>query len=270
MAQASVTVPLDQAGGSTLSSLIDRWIFVFMAALFFATALAGFVPDSFMKADLVAASKRPPFPLILHVHAVLMGAWLTLLLVQATLMATGNRAYHMKLGIASVVLAPAIVVTGIILVPTLYAQYSNAAALATGADLAGYQADLVRKGNILMRQMQAGLLFSLFVVLALRARRTDPAFHKRMILLATVVPLPAALARVPWLPSTMPTSPLSVDLFTLLWIAPLFLWDLHRQRRVHRAYWVWLAFWIPTSIVVHSLWGSEWWQSQVPWIMAVS
>ena len=71
---------------------MDRWIFVFMAALFFVTALAGFIPDSLMKIAAVKAGERAPFPLVLHVHAVLMGAWLSLLLAQTTLMATGNAA----------------------------------------------------------------------------------------------------------------------------------------------------------------------------------
>lgn len=55
-------------------ALVDRWIFAGMAALFVATALIGFVPDSLMKIGLVAAGGRAPFPPILHVHAVLMGS----------------------------------------------------------------------------------------------------------------------------------------------------------------------------------------------------
>lgn len=269
MAEATGSLVQAENRASDWTAIIDRWIYVFMAALFFVTALAGFVPDSLMKLDQVAASKRPPFPMILHVHAVLMGAWLTLLLTQATLMATGNRAHHIKLGVASLVLAPAIVISGFILVPTIYGQYWDAAAAASGADLVAFEGDLARKGNILLRQIQGGLLFSTFVILALRARKVDSGFHKRMMFLATVVPLPAAIARLTWLPSTAPASPLSLDLYTLAWIAPMFLWDLYRQRRIHRAYLLWLALWVPMTIVVNVLWGSEWWQSQVPGIMGV-
>ena len=50
----------------------DRWIYVFMAGLFVVTALAGFVPRSLIKLAAVEAGQRPPFPPILHVHAVLM------------------------------------------------------------------------------------------------------------------------------------------------------------------------------------------------------
>lgn len=265
---ASSTIASGKGEGDWASSA-DRWIFVFMAALFFVTALAGFVPDSVKKLDMVAASARPAFPAILHVHALLMGAWLSLLLVQSTLMASGNRALHMKLGVAALVLAPAIVITGAILVPTIYAQYWEAASLATGAEKAAFEADLMRKGNITLRNLAGAILFPLFVILALRARLSDPGFHKRMMFLATVVPLPAAFARLTWLPSTMPESSISLDLFTLAWIAPMFLWDVVRQRHIHRAYIVWFAWWLPLTIPVHLLWGTDWWLSRVPGLMGV-
>ena len=47
--------------------------------------------------------------------------------------------------------------------------------------------------NILLLQIQAGMLFSLFLVIGLRARERDAGFHKRMMILATAVPLGAAI-----------------------------------------------------------------------------
>lgn len=265
---ASSTIESNKDAGDWARSP-DRWIFVFMAALFFVTALAGFIPDSVKKIDMVAASARPAFPVILHVHALLMGAWLSLLLVQSSLMVSGKRTLHMRLGVAALVLAPAIVITGAILVPTIYGQYWEAASLATGAERADFEAELVRKGNITLRNFAGAVLFPLFVVLALRARLRDPGFHKRMIILATVVPLPAAIARLTWLPSTMPDSPLSLDLLTLAWIGPMFLWDVVRQRHIHRAYIVWFACWLPPTLLVYALWGTDWWLSRVPSLMGV-
>lgn len=269
MAGAASSAVTSGKGEGDWAASADRWIFVFMAALFFVTALAGFIPDSVKKLDMVAASARPAFPMILHVHALLMGAWLSLLLVQSGLMASGNRTLHMKMGVAALILAPAIVITGAILVPTIYGQYWDAASLATGAERAGFEAELVRKGNITLRNFAGGVLFPLFVVLALRARLSDPGFHKRMMFLATVVPLPAAIARLTWLPSTMPDSPLSLDLFTLVWIAPMFLWDVMRHRHIHRAYVVWFACWLPPTLLVYALWGTDWWLSRVPALMGV-
>ncbi|NNC48623.1 MAG: hypothetical protein HKO13_09365 [Sphingomonas sp.] len=250
--------------GPPREGLIDRWIFVFMAGLFCVTTLAGFIPSSLEKIAAVEAGLRPPFPPVLHLHAVLMGAWLTLLLTQTILMARGSRTYHMKLGLASLVLAPAIILTGFVLVPTIYGGVQGAARAAPPAVASEFQDLLVLLGNIALLQIRAGLLFAIFVFLALRARKTDPGFHKRMIILATVIPLPAAIDRITWLPHSFPKAPWSADLYVLLWIAPLFIWDLLRNGTVHRAYKVWFAFVIPAAIVVNALWGSEWWQQVVP------
>ena len=50
-----------------------------------------------------------------------------------------------------------------------------------------------------------------------------------------------------------------LGLYTLLVISPMFAWDLYRLRRVHKAYFIWLAMFVSTTIVIHVLWGSPWW-----------
>ena len=112
----------DLLSGTPRALALDRWIFVFMAAWFIAIILTGFIPDSLMKVAAVKAGQRPPFPLVLHFHAVLMGSFLLLLLAQTTLMASGRSAQHKRLGMAAMVLAPALVIVGFILVPTIYHQ----------------------------------------------------------------------------------------------------------------------------------------------------
>ncbi|MCE2843271.1 MAG: hypothetical protein LW689_11090, partial [Novosphingobium sp.] len=52
-------------------AIVDRWMFVGMAALITVAVLVGFAPDSLMKLDLLAEGRRPPLPLMMHVHAVL-------------------------------------------------------------------------------------------------------------------------------------------------------------------------------------------------------
>lgn len=264
---ANATIPVSLLGQSGFTNFVDRWIFVFMAALFVVTTLAGFIPDSLAKIALVEAGQRAPFPPVLHLHAVLMGCWLLLLLAQTMLMATGRAANHKKLGIASMVLAPAIVATGFFLVPTMYGQVWTAAQGAPPEMAEQLKGVLAFVGNIGLFQIRAGLLFPLFVVLALRARKTDSSMHKRMIILATVIPLPAAIDRITWLPHSLPEAAYSADLYVLAWIAPMFAWDLFRLGRVHRAYIIWLSAFIPCAIVVNLLWNSPWWQSFFPGLM---
>lgn len=258
--------PSSAAGA--LTRFIDRWIWVFTAALLISAVLAGFVPDSIMKIEMVRTGQRPPFPFVLHVHSVLMGTWLVLLLAQATLMATGRRTWHMQLGVAGFVLAPAMVVTGVILVPTIYGGAWTGAHLANpGLAPDAIPPQMAFPSNILLQQLRVGVLFPLLVGLALLARRRDSGLHKRLMILATVVPMGAAIQRITWLPSTMPDSPMTLDVLPPLLVLPLFLWDLYRLRRVHRAYWIWLALMLPMAVVSQMLWNSPWWLATVPRLM---
>ena len=259
----------DLLSGTPRAHAVDRWIFVFMAAWFIAIVLAGFIPDSLMKVEMVRTGQRPPFPIVLHMHAVLMGAFLLLLLTQTWLMATGRRGPHMKLGIAGLLGAVAIVIVGFVLIPTMYHQLWNSAQVAPPEAQAQLQQAVRIWDNITLLQIRIGLLFPLFLVIGLKARGSDAGMHKRMMILATAMPLPAGIDRIPWLPHTMPDSPWSVDLYTFAAISPMLVWDVVRNGRVHRAYWIVLALYLPCAIAVHSLWNTDWWHSVVPRLMGV-
>jgi hypothetical protein len=259
----------DLLSGTPRAHAIDRWIFVFTAAWFIVIVLTGFIPDSLNKIAAVQAGERPPFPLVLHMHAVLMGSFLLLLLAQTWLMATGQRELHMRLGILGVILAIALVVVGFVLIPTMYHQTWNLLQSAPPEARERIQTALLRSDNGKLQQLRIGLLFPLFFVIALRARRTDPGLHKRMMILATAMPLPAGIDRITWLPKTLPLSPLSSELYMLVALLPLFLWDVNRNRRVHDAYWIWLAINVPIALAVHGLWDTPWWHSVVPRMMGV-
>ncbi|WP_218000335.1 hypothetical protein [Sphingomonas soli] len=246
-----------RTGGFT--AFADRWIYVFMAALFIATVFAGFIPDSIGKMDAVAAGKRPPFPMILHVHAVLMGSWLLLLFTQALLMATGRSGLHKQLGLTAMVLAPALIIVGFLLIPAIDGQVIDGIRHGPPAVAEELRNVLPIVLNIMAIQIRVGVVFAILVVIGLAARRTDPEAHKRLMFLATSAALPAATDRITWLPTTMPGSALTVDLWPLFVIAPMFLWDLYRRRGVHRAYWIWLAVSLIPAIAMHVAWNQPWW-----------
>lgn len=259
----------DVLSGTPRAHSIDRWIFVFMAAWFIAIVLAGFIPDSLTKIELVRTGQRAPFPPVLHLHAALMGSFLLLLMAQSWLMATGRSARHMRLGMLAMVLVPALVVVGFILAPTMYHMMWEAARAASPGQREALQGRLGVLDNILLLQIRIGILFPLFLAIGLRARSGNAGIHKRMMFLATVMALPAGIDRIPWLPGTMPGSPLGPDLYTLLAIAPMFVWDVTRNRRVHPAYVTWLAINLPFAIAVHGLWDRPWWHQTARQIMGV-
>lgn len=259
----------DVLSGTPRAHTIDRWIFVFMAVWFIAIVLAGFIPDSLMKIEAVRAGERPSFPLVLHMHAVLMGSFLLLLLAQTWLMATGNSAQHMRLGISAMVLAPALVIVGLVLAPTMYHMLWDEAQSALPGKREELQGVLAIRENILLVQLRVGVLFSLFLAIGLRARSRNAGLHKRMMFLATAMALPAGIDRIPWLVHSLPVSPVSPDLYTLVAVAPMFLWDVLRNRSVHRAYVIWIAVNIPFAVAVHGLWDTPMWHQTARQIMGV-
>ena len=260
----------DILSGTPRAHAIDRWIYVFTAASFVAIVLAGFIPDSLMKIEAVRAGERPPFPIVLHMHALLMGSFLLLLLAQTWLMATGRRELHMRLGLLSMAIAPALVVVGFVLVATNYHILWGAVQASPPGKKEELQGILNIWENIMLLQMRIGILFPLFLAIGLKARGRDAGMHKRMMILATAMALPAGIDRISWLPHTMPASPLSPDLYTLLAVAPMFLWDVTRNRRVHPAYVIWLAINLPFAIAVHGLWDTAWWHQAARQIMGVA
>lgn len=255
--------------GSPLARAIDRWIYVYMAASFVAVTLIGFIPDSIGLLADARSGAIPPLPIVLHFHAVLMGSFLLLVLAQTTLAATGRLDMHRQLGRVAMVLVPALILAGFILVPTIYRSVWFPAHSAPLPAREHLQHLVLRLDNIMLFQLRIGILFAVFVFLALRARVRDGAFHKRMIILATATALPAAIDRMTWLPTTLPVSPLATDLYLLLLISPMFLWDLVRTRTINRAYFVWAGGYFAVSVALYSAWSTPWWQAVAPRLMGV-
>jgi hypothetical protein len=83
------------------------------------------------------------------------------------------------------------------------------------------------------------------------------------------MPLGASIDRMEWLPNTMPASPIGQDLWILAAIAPMLIWDVVRNRRVHEAYWLWLSIYAPVVLLVAMLWDKPWWHAMAQRIMGV-
>jgi hypothetical protein len=250
---------VDHFTGTPRGHIIDRWIYVFTAASFIAITLAGFIPDSADKIAAVAAGKRPAFPLVLHLHAILMGSFLLLLLTQTWLAAKGKIGWHVRLGISTILIVPALVIVGFMLAPTIYQETMHAAQVTPPEAREQMQAALARKENILLNQIRMGILFPLFLAIGLHARRADPGFHKRMMILATAVVLGPAIVRITALPTTFPKSPVATELYILAAIAPMFVWDVVRNGFVHKAYIIWAAISLPFLLATYALWDTPWW-----------
>ena len=140
--------------------------------------------------------------------AAALGSWIALLLVQSTLMATrsqGHKALHMKLGIVAVAPAPAVVISMVGVVASVFTMVATIPPEAAAAPSVIQLKALL--SNLLLEQSKVVLLFPAFVIWALLVRKQDPETHERLIILATLLPLPAAFDRMTWLPTTQPDSP---------------------------------------------------------------
>ena len=197
-------------------------------------------------------------------------AWiLLLLLTQTWLMATGRRGLHMQLGIFGFLLAGALVVVGFLLVETTYnGLYAMSRAPDPAVSAAGVEA-LRGYENIMLLQIRIGILFPLFLAIGFQARGRNSGLHKRMMLLATAIALPAGIDRIPWLPHSMLESPLSPDLYTLLAVSPLLVWDVVRNGYLHKAWVIWLGLMIPFAIALNLLWDTPGWHALAKQMMGV-
>lgn len=259
----------DALSGTPRAHALDRWIYVITAASFVVIVLAGFIPSSLEKIAAVQSGARPPFPMLMHVHAALMGSFLLLLLAQTILVATGRCALHRRLGLVSMIIAPAMVIVGFALVPTIYHGLWGATLAAAPEARPAMEQTLSFVENIMLIQLRIGVLFPVFIGIALWARSRDSGLHKRMMILATAMALPAGIDRIPWLYTSLPASPVTPDLYMLLAISPMVVWDLMRNRTVHRAYWIWLAINLPFAVAVHGLWDTPWWHATARQLMGV-
>lgn len=124
------------------------------------------------------------------------------------------------MGPAAFALVPALVVAGCLLAPATWHAVWDAAHNGPPAIRPVFLGISQNLDNILLLQIRIGILFPLFVFLGLRARNSDSGFHKRMMITAPAMALPAAFDRIEWIPHTLPHGPLSTDLYPLLALAP--------------------------------------------------
>jgi hypothetical protein len=143
------------------------------------TVLWGFAPTYYMRPVLhitrypTGKPVSPYLPALVHVHAIVFSAWLVLLLVQTTLIASGRIRVHRRLGYAGVVLAVAVVVLGI--ATAIRGGRDGWAPGGPYPDALGFM--IVGLGDI--------AVFTTFIALGL-VYRSRPALHKRFMILGTV------------------------------------------------------------------------------------
>jgi hypothetical protein len=201
-----------------VSRQLDRVFYTGMAIAIAAAVFVGFAPTYYLRSRF----QTTPLPLYLRVHGLVFTAWIGLFTAQTVLVATRRIDVHRRLGWAGAVLS------------VLMAVAAIAAGILSGRrDVAAGHEDAAL--TFLTTPFLAVLVFLILVGAAVYSRRRAEA-HKRLMLLATLSILDAAVARWPF--ELVATSGWAFYVLTDLFIVAAVLYDLASRRRVHPVY-VW-------------------------------
>jgi hypothetical protein len=206
----------------------ERTFFSRMAYACAAVGVIGFAP-TFWFPLLTGSLTLPP---VLYLHAAVFYGWLALFVTQSRLVASRQVARHRTIGVAGVAL-----VTAMCFVGTLAAVSSMRAAEAAGFGAEARAFSVVPLTGI-------AFFAALFVIAVMKVARPD--VHKRLLLVATVSLLNAAVGRLFILALGLPSTTASVQpppvLVSILpglvadsMLIPALLYDRRRRGSVHPA-----------------------------------
>jgi len=230
--------------------LFDRRLYFAIAILFPAIVLLGFARTYYLK-GLFAT---PPLPSgLVHLHGLVMTAWVVLFVVQVRLISTKRIRLHQKLGYASIALAVLIIATGLptALRASKYGSTSTPPGIPTLSFLLIPTFDLV--------------MFVLFFGAAIIYRRR-PAAHKALMLLTVLNFLPPALARIP-IASLQASGPVWFFGFPALVALLCLTLDARRHGRVNRVLAAGTAALVAGYVVRLALMTTAAWMSLAAWLV---
>jgi hypothetical protein len=228
------------------SARSERRFFSGMAVALALTVLAGFSRTYYFNGYAAQPFELSP---LLHWHGATYTAWMLLLVTQTTLVATQRTHVHRRLGVAGGVLAVAMIGLGI--------------AVAVSRTANGTIADQGVPPLVFLVVPVLGMVVFAILLGAAMYQRRHAAAHKRLMLLATLELVTAAVSRLPMVDNWGPVGFFGVtDLFVLAIVA----YDLATLRRVHPAtFWggLFLVISQPLRLVIG---GTSAWLAFAAWL----
>jgi len=195
----------------------DRLFYAGMSIAIAITVFVGFAPSYYLK-DYFGA---PPLAPLVHLHGLVFTSWIVLFIAQTVLIASHRVSVHRRLGLAGAGLAALLVVVG--LATAVGSARRNVATGGTGA--LAFLATPVGDMLVFATLATAGILY-----------RHRPETHKRLMLVATIGLLTAAISR--WPLAIVQRGPVAFFLVTDLFLLAGVCYDLASRRHIHPAY-VW-------------------------------
>ncbi|MDX6611056.1 MAG: hypothetical protein QOD75_242 [Blastocatellia bacterium] len=204
-----------QAAPAIVRRRRERWFFIAMSVAMVITVFAGFAPTYYLRPFYNTAPLMP----LLHLHGVVFTSWLVLFVVQISLIATRRVNTHRRLGVAGGVIAVLMILIG---VTTAVIRAKQGATPIPEVSPLSFL--VIPIGDI--------FVFAILVSAGFYFRRR-PDVHKRLMLLATIAVLDAAIARLPF--EIMKAGPPAFFGLTDVFVLACVIFDLITIKRVHRA-----------------------------------
>ncbi|MGI9234443.1 MAG: hypothetical protein ACR2RD_12480 [Woeseiaceae bacterium] len=199
----------------------ERTFFTGMVLAIAVIILIGFARTFFLRALFPDAQTfAAPEPIFLF-HGAVFTAWTGFLVLQALLIRGHRVGLHRSVGWLGATLAILMVAIG---------MYGSLIAAARPGGFIGVP---LPPQQFLIFPLFDMILFGLFVTLAV-VWRVDPQSHKRLMILATINLVEAAIIRIP-LAFIAAGAPFSSRGLSYLFIVAMVVWDVRSRGKIHRA-----------------------------------
>ncbi len=190
----------------TTQKLNGEPFFFYFSAVILILVIGGFGINAMVNFD-----DLPPILPIVYIHGIIMLIWYTLVVVQTSLIRSGNHSLHITLGKTSSVLAVGIVISGILMT------------------LESYE----RSGRVDIVTINIFLIINFIILYSLALlNRKSADKHKRLILFASLAMILPALGRITQALGI--NDFISIPLWLILMLA-IVVYDLRTLKKVHKA-----------------------------------
>lgn len=223
------------ANQSRRSSASRPRFFAAMSVVTLLIVVSGFTPTLYLR----PLFNPPAIPGYLFLHGIVLTAWFVWLCVQTLLIQSGRTALHRRLGVAGAVLAAIVPFAGLMASAGVVERAVslgidlNADASVLGIGVNGVPVSTFLSG-VVWGNVSGAVSFAVLAWTGIALRR-HPAAHKRLMLLATVVLLGPALARLARLPYFGGEGGPFVLIVSLTLLAIVIVHDFVTMRKVHPA-----------------------------------
>jgi hypothetical protein len=224
----------------------DDYFFGSMALVMLGTVLFGFAHSYFLAGMVMA----PLASVLVHFHGAAFVSWIVLFVVQTVLIGVGKVRVHRTLGWVGAVLAPTMMVLGIL---------TNCAMVRRGGAPPGFTVPMA----FMLNNLEV-ILFAALVGWAIVVRYERP-IHKRLMLLATLGIMGPAISR--WPLAFVHSNPIWIPAIFYAEVLTVLVYDLVTR---HKPYWqtvvatvaVMSLFWVSLAVS-----GTAWAMKLLAWVV---